>query len=196
VVSVSCTPVGLLERSLDYALVAVGAVEPSMLHRQTPCREWDLRDLLCHLTESMRTLNELLGGSVGEVGGFGPVVTAIDAARDLRRAITILDIDIDDSTATIGGLPMPRHVVVVTGALEVAIHAWDVGQVCGPTRRMPAQLAQDLLPRAPLLLEPTDRRDLFAAPIEPMLGASAAERLLAFVGRPSRPVANSVGAQR
>jgi uncharacterized protein (TIGR03086 family) len=196
VVSLSHTPVGLLERSLDYALAAVGAVEPSMLHRQTPCREWDLRELLCHLTDSMRTLNDLLGGSVGEVGGFGPVMTATDAARDLRRAITFLDIDIDDSMATIGGLPMPRHLVVLTGALEIAIHAWDVGQVCECARPMPAQLAQDLLRRAPLLLEPTDRRDLFAAPIEPALGASAAERLVAFAGRASRPVASPAGAQR
>jgi len=195
-VSVPCTPVALLERSLDYALVGLGTVEPSMLHLQTPCREWDLRELLCHLTESMLTLSELLGGSAGEVGGFGPVADATDAALDLRRTVASIDTDIIDSMATIGGLPMPRHMIVLTGALEVAVHAWDVGQVGRRARPMPPQLAQDLLPRAPLLLDSTARRDLFAAPIEPALGATAAQRLVAFAGRASSPIASPIGAQR
>jgi uncharacterized protein (TIGR03086 family) len=184
VVSVSCTPVALLERSVDYALGGIGTVEPSMLHRQTPCSEWDLRDLLFHLTESMLTLSQLLGGSGGTTAAHRcPAAATTDAALDLRRTVASVDADVIDSTPRIGGVPIPRRMIVLTGALEVAIHAWDVGQACKSARPMPAELAQDLLPRAPLLLDSTARRDLFADPIKPALGATAAERLVALAGR-------------
>jgi uncharacterized protein (TIGR03086 family) len=180
---VPCTPVALLERSLDYALVGLSAVEPSMLHCRTPCREWDLRDLLRHLTESMLTLSDLLGGSAGEVGGSGPVADATDTALDLRRTVTSIDADIIDSMATIGGLPVPRHMIVLTGALEVAVHGWDVGQVCERSGLMPAQLAQGLLLHAALVLDSTARPDLFADPTVAAPGATAAEQLPALAGR-------------
>lgn len=173
--------VDLLERSIDYALVGIAAIEPSMLHRQTPCSEWDVHDLLFHLADSMATLAELLGGSVGTRSGCGPATKAADAARDLRR--TVPSIDVTTWAETIDGFPIPQHLVVLTGALEIAIHAWDVEQVGRHPRPIPAQLAQALVPRASLLLESAIRRDLFAAPIEPALGATAAERLVALAGR-------------
>jgi uncharacterized protein (TIGR03086 family) len=180
---VSPSPVDLLERSIDYALVGIAAVEPSMLHRQTPCSEWDLHDLLFHLADSMLTLGELLGGAVGEVSGCGPAAKAAAAARDLRRTLASIGADAITSMGTIEELPIPQHLVVLTGALEIAIHGWDIAQACRHPNPIPAQVAHGLLPRAPLLLDSTIRRDLFAAPIEPTPGATAADRLVAYAGR-------------
>jgi len=43
----------LLEPSINYALGVVQAVTPELLSRPTPCREWDLRMLLRHASESL-----------------------------------------------------------------------------------------------------------------------------------------------
>jgi uncharacterized protein (TIGR03086 family) len=185
-VTATRSPVDLLERSIDYALIGIAAIEPSVLHMQTPCTNWDLDDLLRHLTESMLTLGELLSGSIGEVVGSAPIANAIDTAWDLRRQLTAIDTEAVTSMRSIDGLPIPRHAVILTGALEIAIHAWDIEQASADPKPIPVQLAQDLLPRAHLLLDSSMRRDLFAAPIEPALGATASERLVAFAGRASR----------
>lgn len=187
----SRSQIDLLERSIDYALVGIAAVDPSMLHRQTPCSEWDLHDLLSHLADSILTLSELLSGAVGRTSGCGPAARATDAALDLRQTIASVDARFVGSVGTIDRLPIARRDVILTGALEIAIHAWDVEQVSSHPKPIPAQLARDLLPPAPLLLDSATRRDLFAPPVEPMFGATAAERLVAFCGRAARSWANA-----
>jgi uncharacterized protein (TIGR03086 family) len=186
---VSSVGVDLLEQSIDYALGSIAAVEPSMLHRPTPCSEWDLHDLLFHLADSMLTLGELLGGSVAAVSGCGPVTRAADAALDLRRRIASTDVTV--STRTIDGVCIPRHLVIVTGALEIAIHGWDVEQASDHPKPIPARLAQGLLPHAPRLLDRAIRRDLFDAPIELSCAATASDRLVASAGRASGSLAMS-----
>src|SRR6476661_5171151 len=56
----------LLEPSIGYALGAVLAVTPELLSRPTPCREWDLRMLLRHASESLAVIGEgIRAGCVG-----------------------------------------------------------------------------------------------------------------------------------
>jgi uncharacterized protein (TIGR03083 family) len=180
--------VDLLEQSIDYALGSITAVEPSMLHRQTPCSEWDLHDLLFHLADSILTLGELLGGSAA-AGGCGPVARATDAALDLRR--TAASINISASAQTIDRVLIPQRLVIITGALEIAIHGWDVEQAHCGVRPIPGRLAENLLPHAPQLLDRAIRRDLFAQPFEPEPGATASDQLVTSAGRMTRSLAIS-----
>ena len=56
----------LLEPSISYALGVVLAVTPDLLPRPTPCRQWDLRMLLRHASESLAALGE--GIEAGRAG--------------------------------------------------------------------------------------------------------------------------------
>ena len=79
------------------------------------------------------------------------------------------------------------------GALEIAVHGWDVASACGWPEPIPAALADRLLAIAPLLVTGADRTPLSgpAGPAGPLFGpavtvpagASASDRLTAFLGR-------------
>jgi hypothetical protein len=78
---------------------------------------------------------------------------------------------------------LTTSIVASIGAVEVAVHGWDVAQACGRHRPIPYALADEMLQLSPLFVADADRPARFAAPIEvpPMAGPS--ERLIAFFGR-------------
>jgi hypothetical protein len=89
------------------------------------------------------------------------------------------------------------------GALEIAVHGWDVAHACEQPRPIPAPLADRLLGLAPLLISDADRPPrpgprtsaaqhfgpsvtgppLFGPPVTVPPWASASDRLAAFLGR-------------
>jgi uncharacterized protein (TIGR03086 family) len=176
--------VAVLERSISYALGSLALVTPPLLLRPTPCRRWDLRDLLHHFGDSMEALRE--AAAFGEVGlaptpGAGPVITE---TRD--RAVRLLGAWTNGprtSAVRVDTVPLTAPIVAGAGAIEVAVHGWDVAQACGSPRPIPDDLADELLDLAVLLIRPPDRPGRFdrARPAPP--DACASTRLLAFLGR-------------
>jgi hypothetical protein len=73
--------------------------------------------------------------------------------------------------------------VTSTGALEVAIHGWDVARSCGHRRPIPRSLAEEMLELSPLFITDADRPVRFAAPVDVPPLAGPADRLVAFLGR-------------
>jgi hypothetical protein len=73
----------LLEPSISYALGAVVAITPEQLSRRTPCRDWDLRMLLRHASESLAAIAE--GIETGRVD-LDPAAEDGDLAADPARA--------------------------------------------------------------------------------------------------------------
>ena len=204
--------VDLIERAISYALGNLREVTSAALIRPTPCREWDLRALLRHMDDSLIALQEasdlghvalgpvpcqadpaanlvavlraracrLLGAWAGAArdAARGPAPDAArgaapDTAQEMLRA----------GSVSVGGLPAPVELVAWAGAVEVTVHGWDVGQACGAARPIPAQLAGELLWRLPQIVTAADRPTRFAEPVPVPAGASAADRLLAFLGR-------------
>jgi uncharacterized protein (TIGR03086 family) len=197
----------LLADAISYALGNVEPVTPDLLARPTPCREWDLRMLLQHGCESLAALEEgfatgcvrltatgdcpdASGPDAGAPDGSGP-----DASRPaacgpagvfVTRARSLLACwaRAGSPAVAIGGLPLAAEVVAAAGALEIAVHGWDVAQASGSRLAIPPSLAARLLQVAPLLVTGTDRPQLFAAPVAVRCEASASEKLTAFLGRP------------
>ena len=192
----------LLEPALGYALTVMAgitpelAVTPEFLARPTPCRGWNLRMLLLHASESLDAIHE--GIDAGRIGlgpascDTDPASTGADPAGAFRqRASRLLDacagrgpqqasrrpevIRISDRLMTAGALAS-------AGAIEIAVHGWDVSRACGPGQQIPRELAADLLAIAPLLV-PSPRHPLFAAPVTVAPQAGASDRLTAFLGR-------------
>lgn len=152
-------PGELLERSLAYALGGVAAVPRADLGRPTPCAEWDLGELLQHLDDSLDALHE--GVSEGRVG-LCPAVPAADPVCAFRaRAGALLGAWAAVSAAppapAVGDRCLDLGLLAAVGALEIAVHGWDVTQACGRPRPIPAALAADLLPLAAVVVADADR---------------------------------------
>lgn len=179
--------VGLLERAVDYALGSLDEVAGADLGLPTPCADWDLRALLDHLNDSLLALHEAaaLGQVYPDIGDYA--ATALDPVAVLRdRATRLVGAWAPPAPrreVAFGDLSLTTAIVTTTGALEVAVHGWDVARTCGADATIPAGLADDILGIAPLLVAATDRPALFAAPVEPPFGATPGDRLVAFLGR-------------
>jgi uncharacterized protein (TIGR03086 family) len=182
---------GLLDRAISYAVGAVHEVAPELLSRPTPCQGWDLEMLLRHANESLTALHEGIdAGCVGLVPA-PPDDLAADPVRIFRdRAGRLLDVwtsaGRQRSVIDIAGCRMVASVMEGAGALEIAVHGWDISQACGRRRPVPQALAVDLLAIAQLLVPETGRHPLFAAPVPVMPEAGPSDRLAAFLGRSLR----------
>jgi uncharacterized protein (TIGR03086 family) len=196
---------GLLAGALRYALSVCALVKPAELASPTPCTEWDIGALLWHLGESVADLEAgLRTGTLDDAWPEGPTPAlarprpgaALPAGNGLadssgplgalrERAAELLCACYDGGPAerfvVVGGLPLPTGIVACTGAVEIAVHGWDVSAALGRGGTIPAELATRLLALCPLL--ETSREGLFAAAVSVSPEASPGDRLLGYLGR-------------
>ncbi len=85
-----------------------------------------------------------------------------------------------------GDLRLTTGVVAITGAIEVAVHGWDISMACGTGGPVPSRLATELLPYAALLVPRHTRPGLFADPVPVPRRSCSGDRLVAFLGRQPR----------
>ncbi|WP_416975944.1 TIGR03086 family metal-binding protein [Streptomyces sp. 4F14] len=170
----------LLERSLAYALGSVAEVGSASPGRATPCAEWDLGELLAHLDDSLEALYE------GLTGGRIDLLPRADRVCGFRtRACAVLGAWAagPPRTTLVGERPLDVRVMGAVGAVEIAVHGWDVAQACGRPRPLPVALAAELLSVARCVVAEEDRGVRFGAPVGVPPRARADVRLLAFLGR-------------
>jgi len=198
---------GLLAGALRYALSVCAQVKPAELGSPTPCVEWDIGALLWHLSESVADLEAgLRTGSLDDGRPEGPaparprprallpgdgdpdpfLALPPDPLGALReRAADLLCACYDGGPAgrfvVVGGLPLPAGIVACTGAVEIAVHGWDVSAALGRGGTIPPGLATRLLALCPLLA--AGRQGLFAAAVPVSAQASPGDRLLGYLGR-------------
>ncbi|MEU6643184.1 TIGR03086 family metal-binding protein [Saccharomonospora sp. NPDC046836] len=175
----------LLERAIGYTLGSLDLVTPDALPLPTPCQGWDLAALLSHMNDSLLALCEAadLGWiALDPVGDdpTDPVATLRERGCRLLGAWTNAE---RDRTVSVAGRPLAAEIVAGAGALEVAVHGWDVARACRVTRPLPPALARELLELAPLLVTGADRLGRFAPPIAVSPAAGPGDQLLAFLGR-------------
>jgi uncharacterized protein (TIGR03086 family) len=191
---------GLLAGAISYALAACALIRPGEMTLPTPCPDWDLAALLGHLGDSMADLETAI--STGCLDLDHPRGTAgedpVDAVRE--RAAQLLCAAYcyagPESFVMIGGLPMPAGLVACTGAVEIAVHGWDVTAAlaradCAGAGRagagrnggepIPAALATRLLRVCPLIV--AGRQNLFAVPVTVPAQASPGDQLVGYLGR-------------
>jgi uncharacterized protein (TIGR03086 family) len=177
--------VGLLERAINYTLGALHAVTAAELAAPTPCRSWDLRALLTHLDESLAALHE--AAALGEVSlsvpAPRPPADPVAAVRDRASLLLGAWTSTRHAGATVGDAALTTALLASAGALEVAVHGWDVARSVGRGRPLPPALAEEMLALTPYLVSEADRPARFAAPVAVSPRAPAGERLLGFLGR-------------
>jgi uncharacterized protein (TIGR03086 family) len=176
----------LLERAIGFTRLQLQVVTPAMLCRPTPCHAWTLADLLEHMAGSLDTLTEAADLGVVTLAAPPGQPSPVDAVERLReRACSLLgawSAVAHDEDVTVGDRAMSSSLLACAGALEVAVHGWDVSQATGAREPIPAALARDLLGWADVLVSDSDRPWRFDHPVDgPSIGPSS--RLLRFVGR-------------
>jgi uncharacterized protein (TIGR03086 family) len=184
--------VTLLERAINYTLGCLTLVDRNNLTAPTPCRGWDVYTLLRHLGDSLDALSEAF--QLGEVGldGLaedpmpGPLTGVRNGASRLLGACVAGGAD----TITVAGQPLTTGILSGTGAVEIAVHGWDLASACGQDRPIPAGLAEELLDLAPLFVHDADRPGRFADPVLVTSLADPGDRLVAFLGRDPHPEGN------
>jgi uncharacterized protein (TIGR03086 family) len=177
--------VDLLEQAITYMLGSLDHARSSMLSRPSPCRSWDLWSLLNHMVDSFTALQEAAGGHVDLDAGAAaelqvaePVAAVRCRAQALRGAWAHRMSHVRIAEAT-----LPLSVVVSVGAVEVAVHGWDVAQSCGHPRPIPSPLSEALLTVAPTLVTQFDRPVRFSAARYASPDASPSDQLVAYLGR-------------
>jgi uncharacterized protein (TIGR03086 family) len=181
--------VAILERAVGYLLGSLTGMSPDDLSRPTPCARWDLCMLLVHVDDSLCALVEAGGGSEVDLDPprYDDPAAPLDLVARLRsRASDTLGAWADGGAADwamVGDCPVSAGLLVAAGALEVAVHGWDIATARGERHPIPEPLAEAVLGRAALLVTPADRPVRFATarPVSPW--TPAADRLLAFLGR-------------
>ena len=183
---------GLLAGAISYALGVCTLVEPGDMALPTPCPGWDLGTLLVHLSDSIADLETAVRTGhldlerPGNPPAWPPAGNPVDVLRD--RAAELLSVSYcyvgPERFVAVGGLPVPVGLVVCTGAVEIAVHGWDVSSALGACAPIPAVLATRMLRLCPLLV--AGREGLFAAPVEVPAQASPGDQLLGYLGRQSR----------
>jgi uncharacterized protein (TIGR03086 family) len=178
---------GLLERAINYTLGSLHVVTPQALSQPTPCLGWDLRALLGHLNDSLMALHQAIDIGYVDLDMSAETGPAVDPVATLRnRACRLLGAWTNADgphMINVSGLPLTTGIVTCTGAIEVAVHGWDVARACGWYRPVPPSLAEDLLDLAPLFVTDADRPMRFAAPVDVPPLAGPGDRLIAFLGR-------------
>jgi uncharacterized protein (TIGR03086 family) len=184
---------GLLADAVSYALASAGQASPQFLPLATPCAGWDLRTLLHHVSDSLGLLAVAMrAGHVGPGPPPGHVPTAEpDPVACLRRRARALlgacaTAGAEERLVAIGDRELTASMVTAAGAIEIAVHGWDISVACGIRRPVPPGLAAALLPLAPLLIPRATRAGLFADPVPVPEPARPGDRLVAFLGRQPR----------
>jgi uncharacterized protein (TIGR03086 family) len=179
----------LLEQAISYATRTVLDVTPALLHRPTPCRDWTLEMLLKHASESLAALHDgTVTGHVALISAPPDADADADPARTFRhRAGQLLAARATGcprhEAPDIGDLALSATAMQCAGAIEIAVHGWDISQACGQHRPIPDLLAATLLAIAPLLIPETCRHPLFGPPVCAPAQAGPGDRLVAYLGR-------------
>jgi uncharacterized protein (TIGR03086 family) len=180
--------IALLERAVSYTLGCLNLVTPGSLRRPTPCEEWDVRALLVHMADSLDVLCDAVdvgivsaGPAAGD-GGTAPELVATIRERACRLLGAWAGAS-EPAAVSVYGHSLSNTIVASTGALEIAVHGWDLARGCGHDRAIPASLAWDLGELAPLVVTFEDRPLRFSYPVELTAGAGPSDRLVAFLGR-------------
>ena len=177
---------GLLERAINYTLGSLLLVKPGAMGNPTPCAVWDLRTLLAHMNDSLLALHQAADVGLVDLDAFEEAGTADPVTTLRNRACQLLGAWIaagDQRMVSVAGVPLTAGIVGGTGAIEVAVHGWDVARACGRDRPVPSSLAEELLDLSPLFVSAADRPGRFAPPVDMPPLAGPGDRLVAFLGR-------------
>jgi uncharacterized protein (TIGR03086 family) len=172
----------------------VAGIPPESLTAPTPCAPWTVRDLLNHLVGTLVLGEALLGDHPPAVAMRPGDLPASDLLGDDALAAyrahvpPLLAAATPESIGRVHATPlgdMPGTVLAGFTALDVLVHGWDVARSTGQPAELDAALAEQALgfARQTISDEMGTRAPRIGPEVPVAPGASATDRLVAFLGR-------------
>ncbi|RDH76165.1 TIGR03086 family protein [Mycolicibacterium moriokaense] len=176
----------------------VASVSPSDFDRPTPCEEWNLFDLVAHMTVQHRGFAAAARGSgadpaVWEVESVAAAVRADSCGAYSSAAHDVLaEFSADRAADALFALPEFGADAVIPGAMamgfhfvDYVVHGWDVAASLGVPYELPADVVDAVLPLV-LAVPDGDVRTTAGLPFAAALASGDCEgldRILRHLGR-------------
>ena len=137
-------PVAVLDSAVTWTSDCLQLARSSPLDVPTPCADWDLGQLLTHMEDSLIAFEE--AAEHGRVRDFSPHTgkgPSVDRVLRLGCGMRAAwHARLTSAPITISDLALGRDTTVLVGALEIAVHGWDVARATGqPYHAEPEVLA-------------------------------------------------------
>ncbi|SDI16441.1 TIGR03086 family metal-binding protein [Nonomuraea jiangxiensis] len=181
----------LLERALAQVGAVIAAVRPDQAELPTPCRSWDVRALVNHVTDEVHQFAVVTAGGKREHLGLDVI------GDDWAGAFRAVADELLEVWRQPGALDRPQHLSIgdfpPSWALgqqitELTVHAWDIAKATGQSTDLDPELGKLALTWAGDNLRPEFRGDESEGyqighekPVDP--DAPLYERLAAIGGR-------------
>lgn len=156
----------------------------------TPCADWDVHDLVNHLTAEQLWASHLLAGArIEDVGdrfdgdnlGETPATTWSVAAREARTAWVAPSAQERQVHLSFGDTPSQVYLWQMT--FDLTVHAWDLARAIGADETLDPDLIEQVYSWARDQHEELASSGLFADPVPVPEDADTQTRLLALTGR-------------
>jgi uncharacterized protein (TIGR03086 family) len=179
----------LHRKAVEFFGSRVAAIRDDQWHIQTPCEDWDVRQLVRHLvSEALWTAPLMRGATLEEVGdrfegdilADDPKRAWDDAMRESLKAVE--EVDLNRQVHLSRGLtPAAQYAFELFS--DHLIHGWDLSRAIGADER----LDEDMVRFAYDILKPFEdglkMSGLYGPKVVPPEGADLQAKLLAVTGR-------------
>ncbi|GAB3877350.1 TIGR03086 family metal-binding protein [Kibdelosporangium lantanae] len=178
--------------NFDRAAAAAGAVVDAIPTDQytatTPCDKWTVRDVINHVTSgNLRGIASLTGTEPpdrdADVSGDDPRGAFHRSVSDVRAALA--EPGAMEKTVPTPLGDQPGVFIAHMRINELIVHSWDLAKATGQSTDIEPELAEGVLGmwRARLGDQPRAEGGPFGVEQEALPGATAADRLAAYLGR-------------
>lgn len=188
------------ERAVRATMAVVTRISPADWSAPTPCAEWNLADLLAHMTAQHRGFAAAIAGRGADPGvwrplplGDDPVQAYAEAGEAVIAAFAApCALDREILLPEISPQPFPGRVVLGFHLVDYVVHGWDVARSIGAPYELPDDVLAAALPIAAVVPDGEIRLGPGAAfaPRLPDLGGvpldrihAPLDRILALLGR-------------
>lgn len=150
--------------------------------KQTPCSEYNVKDLTGHLVNSITSLGGMVGAEFNVPDDTDSVEQLVVTAA--RQALDAWHQHGLGGEVAFGTGSMPARVAVGVFSIEFLVHAWDYARAVGHDVEAPDSLSEYMLGLAHTVIRPEQRGAAgFDDPVEVADDADPLTRLIAFTGR-------------
>lgn len=177
-----------LRQAQQIAADLLANVDDEQLELPTPCKEWNVSQLVDHLVGAQNWARCAMEGvkmsdADGKAGddrcdAFNAAAAAAADAFDQDGAL--------DRMVDPGFGPMPARALLGLAVTDTFTHAWDLARATGQDTDLDEGLATQILEASQASIQDSFRSEagnIFGFAQEAPEGASAADRLAAFLGR-------------
>ena len=186
-------PRPLLTAALAQTGAIIKAIRDDQQHLPTPCRSWDVSELVAHLVQDLRQFTKRASGGTPDWSAPNPVLgsDAIDeyrnGATDLVQAWRAAG-DLSGTTTMPGMGEVAKRFPVDQQIAELAVHAWDLAAATGQSTDLDPEVGEAALTWGRTALRrqfrgAEDEGKVFGPEVEVPQDAPLYDRLAAFFGR-------------